>query len=194
MKNPYKSGKFKVTSPYGMRTDPFDGSSVFHTGIDLCGLYDPADEPPAICAFSDGTVVRSRVVLDKNDRTSEWGEYVALREDSGNVVYFCHLSKRSVESGAVVKAGSVIGYEGATGRSTGRHLHLEIRDKSGKPVNAADYIGVKNEIGSITPISSELSDADAVCERCGLSAETRKYIDSYRFSGDLWRKLRAAMK
>ncbi|MFA6948442.1 MAG: M23 family metallopeptidase, partial [Eubacteriales bacterium] len=167
------------------------------------------DEPPAVCSVSDGTVARSRIVTDKSDRTWEWGEYVAVRGDDGNTVYYCHLSSRAVAVGERVKMGAMIGREGATGRVTGRHLHFEVRDRHGAPSDAARYLEIANKTGTYAAALPDKSDsvpdgettseqaddfAAAVCARCGLSAATRGYIDAYRYASDLWRKLWNAMK
>ncbi len=96
------------------------------------------------CAVG-GVVVRSRIVTDVNDRTSEWGNYVAVQ--SGEyVIYYCHLSKRLVSAGDAVAEGNVLGIEGSTGRSTGSHLHFEVR-KNNVAVNPAEFLGIPNEAG-----------------------------------------------
>ncbi len=96
------------------------------------------------CALG-GVVVRSRIVTDTADRTSEWGNYVAVQ--SGElVIYYCHLSKRLVCAGDVVAEGDVLGIEGSTGRSTGSHLHFEVR-KNNAAVNPAEFLGISNEAG-----------------------------------------------
>lgn len=123
MKIPYK-GKFKIASGFGMRIDPINGENTFHSGLDLVSL-DSKD----VLSVEDGIVVRSRIVTDPSSRTSEWGNYIAIRstQNEERVIYYCHLSKRIANYGDIVKAGDVIGIEGSSGRSTGSHLHFEIR-------------------------------------------------------------------
>lgn len=121
MAQPY-AGDYRVTSKYGTRADPFTGETSNHKGIDLVG-----DGDKVIRAVSDGVVVQSRIVTDTSNATWQWGEYIAIRDEDGYIAYYAHLSQRYVESGASVKAGEPIGYEGSTGRSTGSHLHFEVR-------------------------------------------------------------------
>lgn len=138
---PYQ-GSFRLVSPYGMRSDPFSGEYVMHGGVDLVGC-----DTKEICAVFSGTVVRSRMVTDTSNRTWEWGNYVSVAGDDGMTVYYCHLSSRMAEAGQYVRAGEVIGSEGTTGKSTGSHLHLEVRSGGYDTVNAADYIGIPNACG-----------------------------------------------
>lgn len=135
-------GRFRLVSPYGMRNDPFTGEQSWHGGIDLVG-----DESKEIRAVMGGVVLRSRMVTDQSNLTWEWGNYVSVAGDDGMTVYYCHLSSRTVEAGQRVKAGDIIGVEGSTGRSTGSHLHLEVRTGGYDTVNAADYIGTANTCG-----------------------------------------------
>ncbi len=135
---PYES--FVVSSPYGSRTDPIDGGASWHGGIDLVGV----GSKEVRCALG-GVVVRSRVVTDASDRTSEWGNYVAVQ--SGDVViYYCHLSKRLVSAGDSVAEGDVLGIEGSTGRSTGSHLHFEVR-RGNVQENPAEFLRIENKAG-----------------------------------------------
>ncbi len=100
MKMPFEKG-FRVSSPYGYRIDPITGAAAFHGGIDLVGLdgsgapvrdlpirdrglpvrdsgFAVRDSGFAVRAVVGGTVVQSRIVTDPEDRTSEWGNYVAV--------------------------------------------------------------------------------------------------------------------
>lgn len=137
MKNPYK-GSFRLTSAYGYRVDPFSGQSgTWHGGVDLVG------EDKAVVSVCSGKVLYSRIVTDTSDRTSEWGNYIAVQSVSGEVVYYCHLDSRAVNAGDTVEIGQVIGIEGSSGKVTGRHLHFEVR-RNGIQVNAAEYLGIPN--------------------------------------------------
>ena len=134
---PYKSG-FRLVSPFGHRTDPITGErGAWHGGIDLVG------DDILILSVSSGTVAASQIVTDPNNLTSEWGNYVAVLNDDGTICYYCHLSQRHVFYGQRVVPGEVIGVEGSTGRSTGSHLHFEVRF-NGEQVNAAEYLGIPN--------------------------------------------------
>ena len=139
---PFKSQKCRLTSPYGYRVHPINGWRHFHGGVDLVAIG--GDE---VVAVTDGKVVRSRIVTDKSNATWEWGEYIAITGADGVTAYYCHLAKRLVQVGASVKAGDVIGIEGATGQVTGKHLHFECRHGS-KHIDAAEYLGIANTLGT----------------------------------------------
>ncbi len=140
---PFESG-VRVTSPFGMRSDPFTGVVSGHTGIDLVPLR---EGDLTVRAAVSGSVVQSRMVTDPMNRTSEWGNYVSLFGDDGRVYYYCHLASRAVSQGDRVEAGQPIGIEGRTGRSTGVHLHFEVR-QDGVPVDPSPLIGVENVPGA----------------------------------------------
>ena len=143
---PFESG-FRVVSPYGRRTDPVTGEkNVWHGGVDLIG----AD--PIVRAAAGGTVLRSRMAENdgSGDRTWEWGSYVSVLGDDGYVIYYCHLSDRAVGAGQRVEAGQPLGTEGSTGRSTGPHLHFEVR-RDGVQTNPCAYLGIPNEVGFMWP-------------------------------------------
>jgi murein DD-endopeptidase MepM/ murein hydrolase activator NlpD len=146
---PY-DGVFRLVSPYGNRIDPITGESAWHSGIDLVG-----EDSKEIRAVMGGTVLRSRMVTDRSDRTWEWGNYVSVAGDDGMMVYYCHLSSRTVEAGQRIECGGSIGTEGSTGRSTGSHLHLEVRTGGYDTVPAAEYIGIPNLCGVYGHGSSE---------------------------------------
>lgn len=142
MSMPYR-GKFKIASPFGFRRDPISGKEgAFHGGVDLVSLGDKD-----VLSVSAGVVVRSRIVTDTSNKTSEWGNYVAVQSE-GLLFYYCHLSERLVSEGDFVPEGGIVGVEGSTGRSTGSHLHLEIRYGEEK-INQADHIGIPNAAGYV---------------------------------------------
>lgn len=141
MRYPY-SGLFRIVSPYGARSDPFTGEQSWHGGIDLVGV--DTKEIRAVCG---GYVLRSRMVTDRDDRTWEWGNYVSVLGDDGMTVYYCHLSERAPEAGKRIEAGGLVGIEGSTGKSTGPHLHLEVRTGAYDTVSAAEYLGIENVQG-----------------------------------------------
>ena len=148
MLNPYREdiSKLRVTSPFGMR------NGVLHKGIDLV-----SDGDKTLVAIGDGGIITSTMVTDPNNPTSEWGNYVRMDLDSGWRVYYCHMASRAVTVGQRVRKGDVIGIEGTTGNSSGSHLHFEIRPPgaSTEAVNAADFIGILNVVGKVTPIVTE---------------------------------------
>lgn len=146
---PY-SGSFKAESPYGSRTDPITGErNTWHSGMDLAGITSKE-----IRAVTGGTVLRSRMVTDRTNCTWEWGNYVSVAGDDGFTYYYCHLSERLVTAGERITAGQVIGIEGSTGRSTGSHLHFEVRSAAGTAVDPSGVLGIPNEAGYVhKPVS-----------------------------------------
>lgn len=111
----YPLSHIKVNSPYGYRKDPFTGKRKFHNGIDLHA------RSAKVFAMMQG-----RVMAVGQDKVS--GKYVTLRHGNFTVSY-CHLSQISVSQGQDVLSGDVVGITGNTGRSTGEHLHITIRQK-----------------------------------------------------------------
>jgi len=108
-----------VSSDYGYRKNPFGGYfGEFHPGIDIKGTI--GDN---VYATADGIVLR-------NDWYNGYGNAVVLDHGLGITTLYGHLSKVNVVPGETVKAGDVIGFLGSTGRSTGPHVHYEIRRNS----------------------------------------------------------------
>jgi len=106
---------FRYTSPFGVRVDPFRGNSSFHPGIDLAA---PIGTP--VHATGDAVVTRAGVAAG-------YGNLVILSHGAGIETRYGHLSRILVGIGQHVHPGDVIGQVGSTGRSTGSHLHYEIR-------------------------------------------------------------------
>lgn len=141
MRMPFDSA-FYIASPFGYRTDPITGESgVWHCGVDL------VSEDRSVRSVVNGEVYRSRIVTDKSDRTWEWGNYVAVGGEDGKLVYYCHLAERAVVQGQKVRAGQLLGIEGTTGRSTGVHLHFEVREWNGTQRDPCAYLGIPNVRG-----------------------------------------------
>ena len=113
---PYESGKVRITSKYGMRT--LNGVTAMHGGLDLVG------SDKNIVSVCNGVVVISTIIYDKSNINWQVGNYVKIQADSGDMLYYFHLSERKVNKGEKVTAGQVIGIEGSTGYSTGSHLHF----------------------------------------------------------------------
>ena len=112
--------KYRITSPFGRRTSPTTGASTNHNGIDLAT---PMRTP--ILAPADGTI--GYVVT--NDAG---GLQVAIDiKDHDLRVGFAHLDEATVRNGQLVRKGDIIAYTGNSGRSTGPHLHLTVKDSFG---------------------------------------------------------------
>lgn len=119
---PFDSNTYTITSPYGERTDPINGEKTIHSGIDVV----PTSHN--IVAIADGTVVVSDV-----GETN--GEHIILEHKVMGQVYrsgYYHMKEnsRTVKVGDVVKQGQQLGIMGSTGRSTGPHLHFELKKYS----------------------------------------------------------------
>ena len=115
-------------SPFGVRSDPFGRGRAMHAGIDLAG---PVGTP--IYATADGTVARS------GWNSGGYGNLVELDHGRGITTRYGHMSKIVAAAGSRVTRGQLIGYMGSTGRSTGSHLHYEVRI-DGRAVNPIPFM------------------------------------------------------
>ncbi len=105
-----------ITSRFGVRKDPFTGRRAYHKGVDLRGeMHAP------VHATADGVVVQVGYAR------RGYGHYVRIAHPDGEETLFGHLAKVSVQVGDTLSRGDVIGQLGNSGRSTGPHLHYEIR-------------------------------------------------------------------
>jgi len=117
----------EITSTFGTRDDPFLRRPAFHSGID----FRAATGTP-VHATGGGTVVSA-------DRNGGYGNMVEIDHGNGITTRYAHLSRILVDEGERVEAGAVIGKAGSTGRSTGPHIHYEIR-RNGNAVNPIRFI------------------------------------------------------
>ena len=118
-----------ITSPFGYRTDPITGATAFHSGIDFgasCGT--------PIKAAATGTVFQ--VVPEAS--SGGYGNMTIIKHGGNIATLYGHQSSIVVSPGQTVLIGQTIGYVGSTGKSTGCHLHWEVR-VNGTPVNPAAY-------------------------------------------------------
>ncbi|WP_379922942.1 M23 family metallopeptidase [Erythrobacter sp. R86502] len=116
-----------LTSGFGMRTHPVLGGRRAHSGIDLAA---PTGTP--VYATADGVIGRA-------DWFSSYGLFISINHGASMETRFAHLSRLAVAAGDYVKKGDLIGYVGSTGRSTGPHLHYEVR-VDGLAVNPIPYM------------------------------------------------------
>ena len=105
----------RITSPFGYRTHPVNGGDDFHSGLDIAC----AEGTPIACAFF-GQVIDTGC-------TETAGNYVTVRHSDSLVTFYCHCSQILVSKGDVIRRGETIALVGSTGRSTGPHLHFEVR-------------------------------------------------------------------
>lgn len=116
-----------ITGSFGERTDPFNGEGAFHTGVDISA---PIGEP--VIAPADGVVTFA-------DFTNGYGRMMVLEHSHGVTTRYGHLSGFAVAEGQHVHRGETIAYVGSSGRSTGPHLHYEVRIND-TPVNPHKYL------------------------------------------------------
>ncbi|QIL01944.1 M23 family metallopeptidase [Sphingomonas sinipercae] len=116
------------TSGYGVRSDPFKGGAAMHAGIDLSG---PLGTP--IYATAEG------VVTNAGWNSGGYGNLIKIDHGRGIETRYGHLSSIGIQPGQKVTRGQLIGRMGSTGRSTGSHLHYEVRI-DGRPVNPIPFM------------------------------------------------------
>ena len=111
---PLRTDAWRISDPYGQRTDPFTGRPAFHAGIDLA-----CAEGTAVQAVRGGVVTAAA-------SGAGYGNYLRLLHPDGTETRYAHLQYLYVRPGEVVRAGQLLGTAGQTGRATGPHLHLEL--------------------------------------------------------------------
>lgn len=133
---------YAINSPFGMRRMPWEEGGRLHEGVDIA-----APAGAGVRATLAGTVTRTGMSLS-------YGRYVEVSHGDGLVSFYAHLGRaaRGVKPGVPVAAGQLIGYVGGTGRSTGSHLHFELR-KNGRPLNPASFLGQSFASAEVLPIS-----------------------------------------
>ncbi|MET3699342.1 peptidase M23-like protein [Bacillus oleivorans] len=117
----WATGGFKVTSDWGKRNDPFTKEVRTHQGLDL--------------ALPKGTAVGSNISGEviyagmgkSGTGYGGYGNVVAIKDSNGNVHVFGHLDSVNVKKGQKISTGTLLGKSGNTGKSTGAHLHYEVR-------------------------------------------------------------------
>ena len=116
-----------LSSYFGMRTDPFSGSRVHHSGVDFAGK-----SGSSVVSVAAGVVTFS-------GRKSGYGNLVEINHGKGYFTRYGHNSKNLVQVGDTIKKGQVVSEMGTTGRSTGPHVHFEVL-YNGRAVNPKKYI------------------------------------------------------
>jgi murein DD-endopeptidase MepM/ murein hydrolase activator NlpD len=119
----------QVTASFGERIDPFNGEGAFHSGVDIGSSYGAHVIAPA-----DGVVTFS-------DQLGGYGRAIKIDHGHGISTRYGHLSGFAVTAGQAVHRGDVIGFIGTSGRSTGPHLHYEVRIND-TPVNPYKYLRI----------------------------------------------------
>jgi murein DD-endopeptidase MepM/ murein hydrolase activator NlpD len=116
-----------ITDSFGQRLDPFSGEGAFHTGVDVASDYGAP-----VHATADGIVT----IVENH---AGYGRLVVVDHGFGITTWYAHLSSFSTIAGARIKRGTVVGYTGISGRSTGPHVHYEVRVNNA-PVNPWRYM------------------------------------------------------
>lgn len=118
---------YTITSGFGVRRDPINGTAAVHYGLDMAGQL---GQP--VVATAPGKVISA-------GRNGFYGKMVEIDHGMGVTTRYGHMNSITVEEGQIVAAGDKIGTMGSTGRSTGVHVHYEIRVDN-KPVNPMKFI------------------------------------------------------
>jgi hypothetical protein len=116
-----------LTGTFGERMDPFSGEGAFHTGVDISSQYGDS-----VHVSADGVVIEA-------DERAGYGRLVVVDHGFGVTTYYGHLSSFNVIAGQQLRRGDRVGYVGVSGRSTGPHVHYEVRI-NGAPVNPMRYL------------------------------------------------------
>jgi murein DD-endopeptidase MepM/ murein hydrolase activator NlpD len=132
-------GAYEVTSHFGARNDPFHGRAAWHAGIDLRNDYSSE-----VQATADGQVTLA-------GWNGAYGLTIEIDHGNGLASRYAHLSDLRVREGQMVVQGQAVGRMGSTGRSTGAHLHYEIRI-DGRAVDPARFLRAGENV--ITHIGS----------------------------------------
>jgi len=127
------TGEIDLSSPFGVRMDPFVHEAAMHTGLDFRG-----DIGEPIHATAAGTVTVA-------GWTGGYGKMVEIDHGNGLATRFGHLSEIDVSVGQRIRVGQVVGKLGSTGRSTGPHLHYETRI-NGEPVNPQKFLDAGDKL------------------------------------------------
>jgi murein DD-endopeptidase MepM/ murein hydrolase activator NlpD len=117
-----------ISSGFKWRTNPLTGKKEFHKGIDIAGPIGTS-----VKSTADGIVTRAE------NNPYGYGNLIEIKHGFGFSTRYGHMNSYNVKLGQIVKRGQIIGTRGSTGRSTGPHLHYEVRI-SNKPVNPVNFI------------------------------------------------------
>ncbi len=117
----------RIASGFGMRKIPYASGFQFHTGVDIIGAYGST-----IWASADGKVIFAGY-------RGSYGHTVVIDHGYGYETLYAHLTGYAVKAGDLVERGQTVGYMGASGRTTGTHLHYEVLH-NGSPVNPVNHM------------------------------------------------------
>jgi murein DD-endopeptidase MepM/ murein hydrolase activator NlpD len=135
-----------ISSGFGYRSDPFTGGGAMHAGLDFKG---PVGTP--ILAAAKGTVVLAGF-------NGGYGKTIEIRHANGLVTRYAHLSGLNVRRGQMVERGVQIGRMGSTGRSTGSHLHFEVR-LNGQAINPRKFLEANPDVLKVQTVAGNRADS-----------------------------------
>ena len=135
---------YTFTSAFGVRSDPFRGYAAMHAGVDLAS---PTGTP--IYATADG-------IVDRAEWFGGYGNMVEIDHGKGIATRYGHMSRIAAHPGERIKRGELIGYVGSTGRSTGSHLHYEVRI-DGHAVNPIPFLQSANYLMAASQQRSDVA-------------------------------------
>jgi len=135
-----------ITSSYGYRRDPFTGGGAMHSGIDFKG---PKGQP--ILAAAGGRVTHA-------GWKSGYGKAVEITHGNGLMTRYAHLSRIDVAAGQRIEQGIQLGAMGSTGRSTGTHLHFEVR-LNGRAINPQPFLEANTDVLKVKAIARQRAKA-----------------------------------
>lgn len=142
--------QYPLSSPYGTRTHPVTGQpNKFHAGNDWAM---PNNEK--IYSHIEGTVTTSSY-------SGGYGNLVVVKDANGYSHYFAHMNKTAVSVGDTITKGTLLGYVGSTGQSTGPHLHYEVRNASGNNVDSKSFSNIDG-VYNATELSSSGSNTSNI--------------------------------
>lgn len=141
-------GKYRISSSFGYRRDPFTGRLKYHSGMDFA-----LDVGQPIFATGDGVVQMTQSIV------YGYGKNLMIDHGFGYETRYAHLSEMYVKKGDVVKRGDVIGLSGNSGRSSGPHLHYEVRYRKNH-VNPYNYMDLSLEMTEFSEMTDDFSNSD----------------------------------
>ena len=137
-----------MSSGFGYRSDPFTGGGAMHAGLDFKG---PVGTP--ILAAAEGKIVLAGF-------NGGYGNTIEIRHANGLVTRYAHLSGLNVRRGQMVDRGVQIGRMGSSGRSTGSHLHFEVR-LNGQAINPRKFLEANPDVLKVQTVAGHRADSAA---------------------------------
>ena len=137
-----------MSSGFGYRSDPFSGAGAMHAGLDFKG---PVGTP--ILAAAEGKVVLAGF-------NGGYGNTIEIKHANGLLTRYAHLSGLNVRTGQMVERGVQIGRMGSTGRSTGSHLHFEVR-LNGQAINPRKFLEANPDVLKVQTVAGNRADSAA---------------------------------